>query len=326
MHARPALGIVVAAFALTSFASAAHAAEASWHDAGALDLAKVPVVDVTPTPNFQRVDHGGSDHDWVLADAEHDTARAFAPTSAEHVHYEEPKRSGNLSVVVNDNLDYPTRNGLLRFFQRDPSAEAMTASCGLGPDIFQSVRSYALGHAADGGMRFAFRQAWFDYVPCKGELLRGFDTKLAPIANGLAFVYRTSCPTCEGGKRERLNVITPTALSLAVGAKDGEYRLLHLRDRDERLLGSSPARAPPSRPSSKTPPSSPGTASSTNPSRPRRSPSCGSNSPAARGRAADCPRLHALKPRSMEREQHDHPRYLNVQGSRRGAGRSPARQ
>ncbi len=215
------IAAVTVALAAISFAGTSRA-DAPWHEVDPLDLKTVPVVDLTPAPKFERVSRGGNDHDWVLAAAEHDKARPFAPPEGQRARYEEPMRGGNLSVIVNDNLDFPTRNGLMKFFQENPSAEAMSANCGLGPDVFQSVRSYALSHAADGGFVFTHRQAWFDYVPCKGELLRSYETKLTPIAGGLAFAYRTSCPRCEEGKRERLQVITPTALSLQTGTKEGE--------------------------------------------------------------------------------------------------------
>src|SRR5262249_36646159 len=110
---------------------------------------------------------------------------------------------------------------ILRFFQKN-DAEPITAACNRGPSHGpRSVRTVALSHDGRGGMRVAARHAWFDLGTCKGTLLRAYDTQATAIANGLLFVYRTSCARGARGERGVARPLMPGLREASSPGADG---------------------------------------------------------------------------------------------------------
>lgn len=211
--------VAAAAIAVAQLAAGAPAAaDESRDDALDLDLAKVPVVAVTPDVAFVRAPKSEWGTGWAPAAAELEAPVVDFGRSP-RARMVEPRRAGNLSVVRTNALDYPgvhEAQGWLRFFQSDASAIPFTFNCGRGDALDRSIESFTLAPQPDGTARFLYRHAWVDLSTCRGRMLRSWDVGAVPVAGGLAFAYRTSCERCAPGKKEQLHLVTGTPRSVTL--------------------------------------------------------------------------------------------------------------
>ncbi len=68
-----------------------------------------------------------------------------------------------------------------------------------------------LDRAPGGALRFQETDAWFDVLSCKAYEARRLEALARPVAGGLAYAFRTRCPSCKGSKIETLHLLTPSA-------------------------------------------------------------------------------------------------------------------
>ena len=68
-----------------------------------------------------------------------------------------------------------------------------------------------IDRAPGGALRFQETDAWFDVLSCKAYEARRLEALALPIAGGLAYAFRTRCPSCKGSKIETLHLLTPSA-------------------------------------------------------------------------------------------------------------------
>ena len=67
-----------------------------------------------------------------------------------------------------------------------------------------------IDRAPGGALRFQETDAWFDVLSCKAYEARRLEALAQPIAGGLAYAFRTRCPSCKGTKIETLHLLTPS--------------------------------------------------------------------------------------------------------------------
>jgi hypothetical protein len=122
---------------------------------------------------------------------------------------------GNAAVVRVRNLYNPDdsqSNQWLRYLQAD-DAPPITNICGPYAGETRGVDTYLLEATRPEGPRYTYMEAWFDGTTCKGKLLRSYQAKVVPFANGLVYAYRTHCESCAGVERDKLHLLLPTAQS-----------------------------------------------------------------------------------------------------------------
>jgi hypothetical protein len=66
-----------------------------------------------------------------------------------------------------------------------------------------------LDRGPGGALRFQETNAWFDMTTCKAYEVRRMEAAPQPLAGGLAYVFRTRCPSCNASKMDVLHVLTP---------------------------------------------------------------------------------------------------------------------
>jgi len=81
------------------------------------------------------------------------------------------------------------------------------------PDIKQwKPASWQTLEANDrGALVYESTWAWFDINACKATVIQRIEVTPLPIADGLAYAFRTRCQACAIGKQEILHVLTPSS-------------------------------------------------------------------------------------------------------------------
>jgi hypothetical protein len=128
---------------------------------------------------------------------------------------EEPTRNGALSIVRMLAPRYGDLRGAadwLRFFTSTPEIPAYLEACvrtsdqpSVGPRL---VDSFLLAPTGT-GYHYEVFSTWLDAGTCSGVVLDHYDASLTPIADGAAFLYRTSCPDCAEPRREMAHLLVP---------------------------------------------------------------------------------------------------------------------
>jgi hypothetical protein len=80
---------------------------------------------------------------------------------------------------------------------------------GDGVHLYARADLETLDPLPDGTLRFTETVARVSLATCKAKVATRFTAIARPLFGGRAFVFRTRCPACEPGLRDRLHVITP---------------------------------------------------------------------------------------------------------------------
>jgi hypothetical protein len=80
---------------------------------------------------------------------------------------------------------------------------------GDGVHLYARADLETLDPLPDGTLRFTETVARFSLATCKAKVATRFTAIARPLFGGRAFLFRTRCPACEIGHRDRLHVITP---------------------------------------------------------------------------------------------------------------------
>jgi hypothetical protein len=158
-----------------------------------LRLAELPMIEVTPRPAY----------------AQRPNAQATAP--------------GELSreiFVTSDCERASVRNHAFGFIDMGGSSLPIAPQSGGGVmlwgvkggdghDRYMTASWQTLDRAPDGALRFQETNAWFDMITCKAYEVRRVEALARPIAGGLAYAFRTRCPSCKAADAEKLHLLTP---------------------------------------------------------------------------------------------------------------------
>jgi hypothetical protein len=120
---------------------------------------------------------------------------------------------GNAAVVRIRNLMHPDNhqsNQWLRFIQAD-DASPLPFACNRYSGDPRGADAYLLEASRPEGPRYTYVEAFLDGRTCQGQRLRGYQTRVLPVAGGAAYIYRTHCASCAPPSRERLHIVLPSA-------------------------------------------------------------------------------------------------------------------
>jgi hypothetical protein len=173
----------------------------------ALSLADLPVIDVAPEPEWSKEPtaapgpEGAPDlfFDWRPSGAS-SRERAFAAGGG---------AGASVAIEVRgQRFGYFDLNFYSSFTLPDTPG-GLQATCGtVGGTGYRSASWESLTPAEGGQVHVEGAEAWFDYHTCRVYVARRFDVLARPFADGLAYAFRTRCPSC-ADHAEELHLVLP---------------------------------------------------------------------------------------------------------------------